>query len=628
MSVQGNQLDNGEALAKLIIIKGLASQTYLITSDSVSIGRALTNDFGINADGISRVHARISKKPDGYYLQDLGSTNGTFLNGDRISTEIKLRHGDVIQLGRAVGLSFDMPEGPKVCPHPSPAVHISCDLNPAIQSTIDSGEKDDIPRLIRTTEIPADVQFLRRAYQRLALLYQVNSLVGSLMDIEKLLDRMGNIVLNLKKADRVAILLQGDDADAPVPAVVKLRMPCPDAPPMQVSLTIVRKVLAEGVGILSGNVPDDPHFDESRSIEIQNIRSVICAPLRRKEKVIGAIYVDCLSSGEGFDKEDLKLLVAVSNEASIALENAYSYREIEDLNKRLEEKVKDRTADLEQALEDLKNAQLQLIQSERFSAMGELMASIAHEINNPVNCIINGVESLNRYVRELRWINERYDEAARRAGVDLSEMDAFSKNLNFPAHMTLLNEVLSAIRESAMRTGDILESLRGFSRSERTDIREIDINEIIESSVRVLSHALRQRVEVSMEKGSLPPLRCYSSQIGQVFVNLLNNAQQAIEQSGRISIKTWSDDAALYVSVSDTGRGISAEVIPRIFEPFFTTKGEGQGMGLGLAISLSIVKRHGGKIEVWSSPGSGTTFTVLLPREGIPSDMETTGERK
>ncbi|RJP16646.1 MAG: FHA domain-containing protein [Candidatus Abyssobacteria bacterium SURF_5] len=604
-------------IPKLVVVKGLSAQTYCITSDSISLGRALSNDFVISAEGVSRIHARIFKVGSGYHIEDMGSTNGTFIGEQQIKKETELRDGDVIGLGRSVALSFVFPLKPEK--EAAQILDLSDEAEPVIRSAIDSGEREPSPRLISTIEIPSDIQFLRRTYQRLALLYQVNNSVGSMTDLDQLFERIAVIVVNLKKADRVAILLQDEQKEL-VPAVVKEKAEGAVHHPMHVNRAIVQKVIGEGIGILSddGNDPRGAEGHSGRGV----IGSVICGPLKRKEKIIGAIYVACLNQNEEFDEEDLKLLIAVCNEASIVIDNAYSYREIEELNKGLEEKVRQRTADLERALENLKDAQLQLVQSERASAVAQLLSGIAHEINNPVNYIMNGIDSLSRYVRELRWMNESYCQAARQAGLDLSEIEAEADRLNFSEHMSMLSDLLLAIHDGARRTAEIVQSLRGFSRTGESEIKEIDLNQTIDESLRLLSYRLKEGVTVEIEKGDIPLHSCYASQMGQVFLNLLDNAEQAIGQDGRILIKTWCDPSWVFISISDSGKGIAPEIIPKIFDPFFTTKTENGGIGLGLSISMAIVKRHGGDIRVQSEPGSGTTFTISLPREAKPGAAE------
>ena len=589
------------------------------------MGRGLSNDFRLTAEGISRSHARIVRIGDDYLLFDLDSKNGTFLNGRLIHGDKKLSDGDVIELGRTVGLRFEMPATRFRDTDISKLVDISSELNPAIMSAIDLKKEVPPPDFSHTGREPVDVEFLRKAYDRLALLYEVNSSVSSSAGLDESLERIANIVLNLKRADRVAILLIDEETGTPRPAVFRERKSNSSQGQIQVSRAIVEKTISEGLAILSGDALSDPRFSGSESLAVQNVQSVMCAPLKRSAGVIGAIYVDCLFSPGGFDEEDLRLLMAISNEASIVVENAYSFREIEKLNRNLEEKVISRTAELERALADLKNAQAQLVQSEKMAAVGEMVAGVAHEVNNPVNAILNGVESLARYVGELREINDEYAEVSRRAGADMSGVEEMARGMNFDAHMELLDDLLSAISEGAGQTAEIVEGLRSFSRTGEAQIKEMDINNTLDKTLKLLSHRLKDRVGVSFQKGEVPVLRCYASQMGQVFLNLLNNAREAIVEKGMINLRTWCDPDNVHVSVSDDGQGIAPDIGEKIFDPFFTTKVEGENVGLGLSIALAIVKRHGGEIEVAGSPGEGATFTVTLPRAGIQPERGALG---
>jgi len=609
----------GTVTPKLHITHGLASATYSVTSSQTTIGRALANDFQIVAEGISRAHARIMRKGAEYWILDLQSKNGTFVNGHRVKEEKRrLKHGDIIELGRTVVIRFEEPGAWMIRESKlSELVSISNELNPPIESSIGSTDESDTPGLLDTLDIPGDIDFLKGAYKRLAILYEVNSSVSSLISLDELLERVGNIVSNLRKADRVAILLLDDATGELRPAVFRSKKPDPALGQIKVSRTIVEKAIAGRIGILSSDALSDPRFNSAESVEIQNVRSVMCAPLKRQDAVIGVIYVDCLFTSDSFNKEDLQLLMAVCNEASIVMENAYSYREIENLNRSLEEKVVQRTSELEKALDNLKSAQLRLVQSEKGAAIGQLVAGIAHEINNPVNYIVNGIESLTRYVNELRQMKSEYAEAARQKGADLKRAENLAADLNFDAHMDLLDGLLSAISDGAHRTAEIVEGLRSFSRTGEAEIKKIDINETLEKSLELLSTRLKDRVEVEKKLGEIPMLRCYASQMGQVFLNLLNNAQQAIEDSGAMTVKTWCDERNICISISDTGKGIAPEAIDKIFDPFFTTKSEGEGVGLGLSITRAIIERHGGRIDVESAAGSGTTFILTLPRAGV-----------
>jgi pSer/pThr/pTyr-binding forkhead associated (FHA) protein len=280
---------------KLIIIKGITPETYSITLNAISIGRGLSNDFRIVAEGVSRVHARISRRGDDYYLADLQSTNGTFLNDRKVSDEVRLTHGDKIKLGRSILIEFDFPSAQYRHTDISQLIDISGTLNPAIKSEVGAPDQDSGPDYASGEYLMTeDKEFFKKAYDRLAILYEVNSSVGRSSNLSETLERIANIVLTLGKADRVAILLLDEETGEIRPVAYRDKNTKSPQVRIQLSRTIVEKTISEGKGILSADALSDPRFRSAESIEIQNVRSVICVPLKAKDQVVGAIYVDCL----------------------------------------------------------------------------------------------------------------------------------------------------------------------------------------------------------------------------------------------------------------------------------------------------------------------------------------------
>ena len=540
---------------KLSTVKGIAPETYSIILSSVSIGRGLSNDFRIIAEGVSRTHARIVRKGDEYYLTDLRSTNGTFLKGQKIVAEAKLRHGDTIKLGRSVELRF---ERPKVQFHQtdvSELVDISNDLNPAIRSSMGLGDDGSEPDFPEGERAGTDVEFLKRAYDRLAILYEVNSSVSSASDLDEMLERIANIALTLKKADRVAILLLEEGKTELRPVVFRDKNTIGPPRRIQVSRTIVEKTVKEGVGVLSADALSDPRFSGAKSIEIQNVRSAICVPLKRKETVVGAIYVDCLLAPNGFDEEDLRLMLAICNEASIAIENA-------------------------QLTE-------QLIQAAKFSALGQFASGIVHEIKNQLGAI-----TLAELIREEYPDDERL---VRYADILLEARD----------HLV---GIVSEVRDFSKNT---------TPKYEKAQVALVDIAESAISLVRF--DRLFDGIEISSEFLAAPVVMCDKGKIKQVIINMLQNAAYATEgcDDRQIRLEVAEDLESGIVRVVDNGCGIPQENQEKIWEPLFTTN-ESSGTGLGLDICMKIVEAHQGRIEFESPPDGfevGTAFTVHLPLE-------------
>jgi signal transduction histidine kinase len=300
-------------------------------------------------------------------------------------------------------------------------------------------------------------------------------------------------------------------------------------------------------------------------------------------------------------------------------------RELQAKNLELEEKsrslternteIEQKNQDLENALAKLKRTQLQLVQSEKMASLGQLTAGIAHEINNPVNFVASNVSPLRRDIADLLTVLAKYEDIA--AAPHLHEqfhaVDELKKKLEFSyLHQEIAN-LLNGIQEGARRTTEIVRGLRNFTRLGEDERKRADINKGIESTLLMLQHQLKNRVEVIKDFGIMPEIMCYPGKLNQVFMNLLANASQAIVGEGKIFIKTSYDGEIVTISIKDTGKGMTEEVKRHIFEPFYTTKGVGEGTGLGLSITYGIIEDHDGNIEVYSTPGKGSEFVITLP---------------
>jgi PAS domain S-box-containing protein len=290
-----------------------------------------------------------------------------------------------------------------------------------------------------------------------------------------------------------------------------------------------------------------------------------------------------------------------------------------------EQREREKAQQLEQTLEDLKNAQSQLIQAEKMSSIGQMVAGVAHEINNPVSFIYGNIIPAAQYARDLVKVidlyQQYYPEPVPEIAQELAGLEVDFIAEDFP-------KMLGSMEQGANRIKQIVLSLRNFSRLDETARKVIDIHEGIESTLVILQHRLqsqlkRGEIQVIKNYGKLPKVECYPAQLNQVFMNLLSNAIDAVEESSancackvnQIRITTEvSRENQVCVRISDSGPGIRPEVQSRMFDPFFTTKPVGRGPGLGLSISYQIVKdTHGGKLECHSEVGRGTEFAIELP---------------
>jgi two-component system, NtrC family, sensor kinase len=287
----------------------------------------------------------------------------------------------------------------------------------------------------------------------------------------------------------------------------------------------------------------------------------------------------------------------------------------------LEELVHSRTEKLLQATRELEERQVQLIQAEKLASIGQMAAGVAHEISSPVGYVMSNLGMLVQYCsaigpllelqRELLGAQSSTPQEAREAV--LARMAEQWKQAEMDSILEDLPELIQESVDGAKRIKEIVQSLRMFAREDSGEPQLADLNEELESTLRMVWNQLKYKCTVERDLGPLPRLRCHPNQLGQVFANLLVNAAQAIERQGVIRIRTRYEGNEVVVRISDTGQGMTPETRARLFTPFFTTKPRGQGTGLGLSVSQSIIARHQGRIEVDSAPGQGTTFTIFLP---------------
>jgi two-component system, NtrC family, sensor kinase len=246
------------------------------------------------------------------------------------------------------------------------------------------------------------------------------------------------------------------------------------------------------------------------------------------------------------------------------------------------------------------------------ASVGQLVAGVAHELNNPIGFVFSNVSTLEDFVRRLRTMLDAY----RGAAIPPSEQTRLATqwaDLKVDYALRYLDSMIQGIREGAERARKIVRDLRVFARGQDDLWLPVDLHEDIESSLTLINHLVKDRVTIRRSYGDLPPVECIRSQIDQVFLNLLANAAQAIAADGVITIETRREGDLAVVAITDTGSGIPADIMGRIFDPFFTTKPVGEGTGLGLSISYEIAKKHGGEICAANAPEGGAVFTLRLP---------------
>lgn len=274
----------------------------------------------------------------------------------------------------------------------------------------------------------------------------------------------------------------------------------------------------------------------------------------------------------------------------------------------------------EQLIKKLEKANAQLLQSEKLAAIGQLAAGVAHEINNPIGYVFSNLKTLASYVHDLLRISDAVDSAT---GVD--ELRQLKRSLDYDYIRGDVKALIGESEDGIERIKKIITSLKDFSHMEEEEFRFADLLRGLETTLNMVSNELKYKAEIIKEYGQLPEVECIPSQINQVLMNLLINAAHAIEQFGRITLRSGHEDDRVWLEVEDNGAGIAPHVLNRIYEPFFTTKPIGKGTGLGLSLSYNIVQKHHGRIEISSELGQGTRFRIWLPirQPGAASDGST-----
>ena len=380
-------------------------------------------------------------------------------------------------------------------------------------------------------------------------------------------------------------------------------------------------------------------------------KSILCLPIIYQGKLNSILYLENNLATAAFTPERLEVLKLLTSQISVSIENAVLYTNLHTYSQELEVKntalqqsearSRAQALQLKHAMRDLQQTQMQLVQTEKMSSLGQLVAGIAHELNNPINFISGNVFHAKAYIQDLVSLLHLYQQQYPNS---TPKIQAEREAIELDFLIEDLTKIVNSMKMGTDRIQQLVLSLRNFSRLDEAQKKPVDIHDGLESTLLILQHRLKSHAEcpaiqIIKEYGNLPLVECYAGQLNQVFMNLLANAIDALEESvvscpqpvasgntqrtmdhGQQTTPTiWirtevSDDSSVTIRIADNGPGMTEKVRQRLFDPFFTTKPVGKGTGLGLSISYQIVvEKHGGQLTCVSAPGEGAEFAIAIP---------------
>ncbi len=383
------------------------------------------------------------------------------------------------------------------------------------------------------------------------------------------------------------------------------------------------RIWASGTPQWIADVVQDNQFLQATIAQKADLHAAFGFPVTSDREILGVITLFNQET-HPLDKDLLKMMTAIGSHIGEFIERKRAQEALE----RSEAQLREQTLQLQQALQELKQTQAQLVQSEKMSALGQMVAGVAHEINNPINFIHANINYAHQYIQDILHLLTLY---SKNYPNPKPEIELELKNIDLDFIASDLPKILSSMKYGSERIRNIVLSLRNFSRLDEAEKKQVNLHEGIDSTLLILQNKLESRrpaIKIIKEYGNIPPVECYAGQLNQVFLNIINNAIEAIDEvrdkhlaenrsfSPQISICTeLIEPNEVLIRIIDNGAGMTENDIRQIFDPFFTTKPVGKGTGLGLAICYQIVvEKHKGVLKCKSEPGQGTEFWIQIPR--------------
>ncbi|AUT01911.1 serine/threonine protein kinase [Nostoc sp. CENA543] len=494
-------------------------------------------------------------------------------------------------------------------------------LRPILQQTVTSF---DVFTTLMTIAAPAvsvhydtDRSFSNTSlYQALdfGTLLKASQVLSRTIQLDELLEKLTQIILHNSGGDRCALVYPDETGEWQVRAIATpdyvqlIAEPITNNPNIPVKLIQYVKNTQETV-VINELKTDLPVIDDY--LRERQPRSILCLPLLNQGNLIGILYLKNLLTSGVFTHDRLLIINFLCTQAAISLENARLYQQAQTYTQQLEQ------------------SQLQVVQSEKMASLGNLVAGVAHEINNPIGFLNGSISNSKEYVQDLLGHLALYQQHYPKPVEPIRE-NAEAIDLEFLAED--LPKLLNSMKGATERITDISNSLRTFSRADTEYKVSANLHEGLDSTLLILKYRLkanehRPAIQIIQEFGDLPLIKCFPGQLNQVFMNILANAIDMFDEMAQtqsfqeleanpqiITIRTEVISNQVYICIRDNGKGMKQEVQEKIFDHLFTTKAVGKGTGLGLAIARQIVvEKHGGSLNVWSEPGQGTEFTIQIP---------------
>jgi signal transduction histidine kinase len=561
-------------VASLFVIQGRdRGHRFELKKSLVSMGRDVSNTLRLQDTEVSRRHAEIRRTDDTCHFVDLGSSNGSFVNGERVEQR-ELNSGDQVQVGRTLMLftgggdasTLELDYKVDIIPRGS------SDDSRIVRSMT---EQEGSAQFFDVSEKAADSPWLARARSNLQVMYRTALAVSHTLDIDELLGRIMELIFEWVEADRGCIMLLNNESDALEPKVRRNRAGVVDESKIEISKTILDYVTEHAEGVLTSNAKDDARWDTGASILKMDIREAICVPMRGRYGIVGVIYIDTSTppqkmlqhGGNQFTEDHLKLMVAIGHQAALAVEDTSYYSA--------------------------------MVHAERLAAVGQTIAMLSHHIKN----ILQGIRG-GSYLIEL--------------GLDEDDKEVMKKGWTI-------------VEKNQGRISNLVMDMLTFSKEREPEMVASDLNELAGDIVELMrSRADETDVKLTLQLADdMPALMFDPEGIHRAVLNVVTNAIDACETienaSVEVSTRYLSDENLVRVSVQDNGSGIEPEQLQKLFILFVSTKGA-RGTGLGLHVSQKICREHGGRILVESQPDAGSHFILEIPAVAPPPPKEPNGD--